>query len=171
MGRMGWWRGGLAPGLRASPGAGCGEVDVDGDGFGGGLLGLNGAGGRRSGLQERTEAIAELREGVAEREEAVKQDCSSEVESIANGVNVALEGRGLLSPERERDGCEVKAGGAGRRRGLILAALVEGVGSRRRGGADEEIAQRDGFGAESGELKGFVGELEFAGEDGPGQWL
>ena len=163
MQRMGWrWRG-LAPGLRASPGAGCREVDVDGDSGrrGDGLLGLSGADGGRGGLEELSKAIAELGDGVAQGEEAVKQDGACEVEGVAGGVEVAFQGRGLFSSERQGEGGEVEAGGL---RGRIRAGLTRGVGGGRRG-AEQKSAQRDGFGAERGELQGFVGELKFAGED------
>jgi hypothetical protein len=45
------------------------------------------------------------------------------------------------------------------------------VVGERRGGAEQEITQWDGFGAESGEIEGFVGKLEFAGENGLGRRL
>jgi hypothetical protein len=63
--------------LRASPDAGCGEVDVDGDSYGCWLLGLRST--DCGGLKELPEAIAELRDGVAEGEQAVKQDGAGEM--------------------------------------------------------------------------------------------
>jgi hypothetical protein len=85
---------------------------VDGDSFGGWLLGLRGTGGG-GGLKELPEAVAELRDGVAEGEQAVEQDGAGEVKGVAGGVEVAFQGRGLLAAEREGDGEEVEAACAG----------------------------------------------------------
>jgi hypothetical protein len=85
---------------------------VDGDSFGGWLLGLRGTDGGGV-LKELPEAVAELRDGVAEGEKAVEQDGAGKVKGVAGGVDAALEGCGLLAAERKRDGEEVEAGCAG----------------------------------------------------------
>ena len=132
MGRVGREWCGLAPGLRASPDAGCGEVDVDGDrgGRGGGLQGKSGVEGGRGRLEELSKAIADLGDGVAEGEEAIKQDGPREMEGVARGVEVAIEVGGRLASEGQRDGGEVEAGGL---RGRNRASLVGGASGGRRG--------------------------------------
>jgi hypothetical protein len=107
-------------------------------------------------LEELSKAIADLGDGVAQGEEAVEQDGACEVEGIARGIEVAIQDRGLLASEGQRDGGQVEAG---RLCGRIGAMLVGGV-SGGRCGVQTESAQRDGFGAERGELQGFVGELK-----------
>ena len=156
MGMGGGW-GGLMPDLGASPGAGCGEVEVDGfgGGFGGGVPGLNGTGIGGGGFEERAKAVAELGDGVAESEQAGEQGGAGEVESVAGGVEAAFEGCGLFAAEGQRDGGEVKAGGLRGRR--LRAAAARGAVGGRRGGAEQEIAEWNGFGAEGGNLEGFVG--------------
>jgi hypothetical protein len=86
---------------------------VDGDGGGGGLLGLRGTDGGGGGLKELPETVSELGNGVVEGEQAVEQDGAGEVKGVAGGVEVAFQGRGLLATERKGDGEEVEAGCAG----------------------------------------------------------
>ena len=100
---------------------------------------------------ELAKAIADLGDGVAQGEEAIEQDGACEVEGIARGVEVPLQDRRAASSEGQRDGGEVEAGGL---RGRIWAALAgRTIGGWR--GVEQESAQRDGFGAERGELQGF----------------
>jgi hypothetical protein len=73
---------------------------VDGDGGGGGLLGLRGTDGGGGGLKELPETVSELGNGVVEGEQAVEQDGAGEVKGVAGGVEVAFQGRGLLATER-----------------------------------------------------------------------
>ena len=163
MGRVGRRWGGLAPGLGASPGAGCGEVEVDGLG-GGGFLWLSGAGAGWGWFEERTQAVAELWDGVAEGEEAGGEDGAGEVKGVAGGVDVAFEDCGLLAAEGQRDGGEVEAAGDGRGWNLAGAARRVGGGRSR---LEQEIAQRNRSMVQWINLQGLVGELQFAGEDGP----
>lgn len=86
---------------------------MDGDSFGGWLLGLRRTDGGGGGWKELPEAVTKLRDGVAEGEQAVEQDGAGEVKGIAGGVEVAFQGRGLLATERQGDGEEVEAGCAG----------------------------------------------------------
>jgi hypothetical protein len=111
-------------------------------------------------LEEMSKAIADLGDSVAQSKEAVEQDGACEVEGVAGGVEVAIQDRGLLASEGQRDGGEVEAGGLC---GRIGAALAGGVSGGRRG-VEQQSAQRNGFGAERGELQGFVGELKFTAE-------
>ena len=95
--RVGRGWGGLAPGLRASPGAGCGEIDVDGNS--GGLYGLGRALSGRGGLQELSKAVAELRDGVAKGEEAIEQHGTCEVEGVTGDIEASIENRRLLTSQ------------------------------------------------------------------------
>lgn len=146
---MRWGWGVLRPELRAAPDADGGEVDVDGDLFG-------------DGFEELAQAVAELGDGVGDGEEARGDGVSGEVEGVAGGVEVAFEGCGLFAVEGEIDGEEVEAVGGGRGwgRGGVAAA---GGRRGRRGGAEEKIAERDGVGAERGELERLAGEFELSG--------
>jgi hypothetical protein len=125
---------------------------------------LKGTGIGGGGFEELAEAVAELGDGVAEGEEAGGEGGAGEVKRVAGGVDVALQGCGLLSAEGQCDGSEVEA--AGGQRGRRPAAAARGVAGGRWGGLEQEIAQRNGVGAERGELQGFIGELKLAGEGG-----
>jgi hypothetical protein len=138
---------------------------VDGDGGGGGLLGLRRTDGGGGGLKELPEAVAELGNGVAEGEQAVEQDGAGEMKGVAGGVDAAFEGCGLLAAEGQRDGGKVEAAGVGC--GWSLAAVARGAGGGRRCGLEQEIAQRNGSMVKWVNLQGLVGELKFAGE----RWL
>ena len=148
----GW--GVFAPDPGASPGAGGGEVDVDGDLFG-------------DGFEELAEAVAELGDGVGEGEEAGGDGVAGEVEGVAGGVEVAFEDSGLLAAEGERDGEEIEAcweGRMGWAAGARGGAAAGGGGCRC--GAEEEIVEGDGVGAERGEVERLAGEFEVGGPGG-----
>jgi len=91
---------------------------------------------RRGGFEERAEAVAELGDGVAEGKQAGEQSGAGEVESVAGGVDVALQGCGLFAAEGQRDGGEVETDGL--RGGRLRAAVARGVAGGRRGGVEHE---------------------------------
>lgn len=154
VGVVGWGPGGFVPELRAAPGAGGGEVEVDGE-LGQGL--------GRGGIEELVQAVAELGDCVAEGEEAGGDGVAGEVEGVAGAVEVAFEGCGEFAVEGEFDGEEIEAClVAGRAGPGCGGAVVTGGRRGGRGGAEDEVAEGDGVGAEGGELEGFAGEGEIA---------
>ena len=92
MGRRGA-RGVVDPGLSCSPGAGGGEVDVEG------------AGGAIGG-QDFGEAVAELRERGGKSVQAGERCHAGEVQDVAGGVEVAVQGCGVFAAEGEGRGSE-----------------------------------------------------------------
>jgi hypothetical protein len=108
------------------------------------------------GRKQIRKPIAELRDGVGEGKQAGGDNASGEMEGVAGGVEVAFEDGGLLAAQRNLDREQIEAGRAG---GLRRSLCGAGRGGRRRG-AEHEIAERDGVGAERRQVQRFAGELE-----------
>ena len=133
MATLGRWDGG-DPGLRATPGPGCREVEVDG-GCGVGICG---------GFQDLLQAVAELGDGVAQGQQAGGDGRPGEVEGVAGGVEVGFELCGQAAIEGERDGQQVKAAGG------------------RGAGPEGDVVELDGAGAEAAHLERDASEDELA---------